>query len=284
MVPQFGNNFAKAYTPALPSSQVGFTIQPASTTDTVSPATTNVAPQTITVHGETLGDSHQVAASLGAVAATGEELQISVKLKKTVKVALHAIILQKGDNYGPTPTTPTAQQAQDYLNQVYGPQTNTYFTVTRKDYALDYDMGGAGAAVDGKFDFSPVQPFTDEQMVIENSYAKDYGVDYNVYFLHTYHDSTGDTVGHAVSGLNAAYIQDYSANTAVVTVLAHELGHLMGLVHAEIAIPGFNKAYLPGTDPTIRLMYGGIVGGPHPNPKVLVKAEWDIIAASSPKK
>lgn len=104
--------------------------------DSVSPKSTSTSPQTITVHGETLGDTRQVAIGVGTLVGQGAELHLSVKKLKTVTVALHTITLEKGNTYGPTPNAPTAQQAQDYLNQVYGTQTNTYFTVTRKDYAL----------------------------------------------------------------------------------------------------------------------------------------------------
>ena len=151
-----------------------------------------------------------------------------LKPLKTVTVALHSVILQKGDDYGPTPLAPTAQQAQDYLNQVYGPQTNTYFTVTRKDYALQYDVGGPGAAVNGKLDFRLNPPFTNEQTVLEDK-AKEYCADYNVYFVRNYYGDDPDSIGHAVTRLDAAYIQNYSGKTSVATVLAHEFGHLVVL-------------------------------------------------------
>ena len=183
MVPQYGNNFANAITPASATLGISFTIRPDSAVDSVSPAITNTSPRMITVHGETLGDTHQVGIGIGAKAGVGGELNVSIKPLKTVTVALHTITLQKGNTYGPTPHALTAQQAQTYLNQVYGPQTNTYFSVTRKDYALEYDIGGPNASVNGKLDIRVSFPFTNEQSAIED-YAKDSLSDYNIYFVH----------------------------------------------------------------------------------------------------
>lgn len=166
MVPQYGNNSVNVISPASPTFPLSFFLKPDSTVDSVSPRSTTSSPQTITVHGETLGDSLQVAFGVGTVVGRGAELHLSIKPLKTVKVAIHQITLQKGSTYGPEPNVPTAQQAQDYLNQVYGPQTNTYFTVTRSDYSLEYDFEGAGGLVDGKLDFSPIVPFTAEQIAL----------------------------------------------------------------------------------------------------------------------
>ncbi len=120
MVPPYGNNSASATTPASATLPVSFAVKPDSAVDSVSPATTGASPQTITVHGETLGDSHRVALGVGTKIGTGGGLNVSIKRLKTVTVALHVITLQKGDTYGPTPNALTAQQAQDYLNQIFG--------------------------------------------------------------------------------------------------------------------------------------------------------------------
>ena len=282
MVPQSGVNSALAYTPASANLPVSFAVKPGSAVDSVLPATTKVSPQTITVHSETPGDDHLVGLGVGNLTAKGSELQVSVKPRKTVKVAIHQIQQYDDKTLGPAPNAPTAAQAQAYLNQVYGPQTNTYFTVTRTDYLLDYDTGGGpNGAPDGKLNFRSNQPFTSEQRVLED-YAKDSSADYNVYFVHDYLGDGPDSVGHAVTRLDAAYILDYSERTSVVTVLAHEFGHLLGIeYHADLAV-SFNPGYLPGTDPTIRLMYSGILSSPHPDPKVLIKAEWDTISSSKP--
>ncbi len=280
MVPQYGNNFAKAITPASATMGISFTVRPDSTVNSVSPATTSISPQMITVHGETLGDTHQIGIGIGAKAGVGGELNVSIKKLKTVTVALHAITLQKGDTYGPTPNALTAQQAQAYLNQVYGPQTNTYFTVTRKDYVLQYDLGGgSNGAPNGKLDVRSTQPFTGEQLVLEQ-FAKDGYANYNIYFVHDYlGDGSTASIGKSVTDLNTAYIKDYSGHTAAATVLAHELGHLLGITyHADLNLT-VNPWYLPGTNPTVRLMYSAI-DGPTTNPKILVKAEWDTIGQS----
>lgn len=76
MVPQYGNNSVDVISPASPTFPISFFLKPDSAVDSVSPKSTTTSPQTITVHGETLGDDHQVAFGVGTLVAQGMELHL----------------------------------------------------------------------------------------------------------------------------------------------------------------------------------------------------------------
>ena len=163
--------------------------------------------------------------------------------------------------------TPAAATLQDYLNQVFGIQTNTYFTVTRSDFASDHDINKNGI-FDIRINFGI---FTDEENLIATHRT---GADFDIFYFSTYSPESS-SVGVTKQG-GFAYVRDGS--TQILNTTAHEVGHLLGLMHATDAMLSYtqqNPAYLPGTDHKKRLMTTNEQPGIAPT--LLIKPEWDII-------
>jgi hypothetical protein len=169
---------------------------------------------------------------------------------------------------------PSASDLQTYLNQVYGVQANLYFTVTRSDFSVDYDV-----KKDGTLDVILRQDLQSEgQNIIDGN--KSSGVRFNVFYVKDFQGIpvSGTMPDHTKAGYAyypyaLAYVRDCSSIQQVAT---HEIGHLLNLAH-----PGFpflpsrdpNPAYIP--DPAVpkRLMYPTSSG----SNTFLIKPEWDII-------
>lgn len=167
-------------------------------------------------------------------------------------------------NLVPT-NTPAAAALQLYLNQVFGVQTNTFFTVTRSDFTINYDLNRNDA-----LNMTGIMARGPEEIAIANTAEVANAI--NVYYVKNF--LFGDAVGKALDTI--AYVKDAATNKPYVT--AHEIGHCMGLKHSDDALtPGFRKpnpGYLFGVDHKLQLMYAAEL----PNaPILLIKGEWDVV-------
>jgi hypothetical protein len=117
-------------------------------TATFSPATLQAKDIQIQVTGTgTTSQDSQVTLKLGdQLNSLSNPLRVKTMKKRTVKVALHKVRGLDKNGVETTPRFfPTKEDLQNYLNKVYGRQTNTFFDVTVYDEpAVDFDSNDDG--------------------------------------------------------------------------------------------------------------------------------------------
>ena len=272
MVPEYGSNYAKAHTPANSSFTMTFAAQ---STDpgagiTVSPSSTGTSPETITVGaGLTSGSASQIAAGVPGSIGIGGELHLDVKQYKHVTVGVHEIIQKSGTNPAVhAENVPSAGDLQAYLNQVYGAQTNTYFTVVREGYTLNYDPTNKGVAI-----IDETNRTGGFQMGMIRSIGRHTNTkyDFNLYYVHKV-STAGDSTGYSFKDFNDTII-GANSGSIINMVAAHEIGHLLGLMHPEDVNSG---AQYDPSSPWNNLMHHNVNG------TLLVQPQWDIINPYSP--
>ncbi len=164
---------------------------------------------------------------------------------------------------------PSETDFETYLNKVFGIQANIYFTVTRTDKVMDYDIAESEEEPRNKMlDMTGSLPFGPEETILQTG-AGTPGVDINIYFVHSF--NYGNAIGKAVPP-RVAYVKNTNADLKQVAV--HEIGHCLGIPYHANELPDFNPAFLKGKDATQRLMYAPYHDIADP---VLIKAEWDLI-------
>jgi hypothetical protein len=121
-------------------------------------------------------------------------------------------------NLAPT-AVPTAASLQTFLNAVWGRQANIFFTVTRTDAVLNYDLNRDGQLAD------PPDFVSFDEVDVLRTGAADAGADYNVYYVRVY----SHPFAFADEGRHEAWVGD-AKNGTTDYVTAHEVGHLLGRV------------------------------------------------------
>lgn len=281
MVPQYASNSCLVYSGASASSTLSLAIR--NGTGTVTPSSTSNNPETITVTGVS-GSTSSVNYGIGSSPiCSGTGLGITVKPYQNITIAMHVIT---GTSAATTPTSaPSASALQNYLNTVFGLQTNTYFTVTDSDATVNYDLNG-----NGKLDLGPnANTYSNEELAIKSACYSS-SARFNIYFVHAVSCQYGDAAGVTSQPHNTAYIGDPTGIVNILNVTAHEVGHLFGITgHSNektitkngstIPNPTFVQPTTPSPAPgqpspdlTDRLMYYQTAGG-----TLLVKPEWDFI-------
>ena len=218
MVPKSGTNKAKAeIDPASRASQVTFESADRAKA-TVSPAAAAASPQTVTVTGVAKGGTTINAKKAGASQVLAS-MAVDVKERVDKTVEIHGITeTSNTPNLVPT-SVPGDAALQTYLNDtVWGKQANVFFTVTRSDKNVAYDLDSNGKLAD------PVLvSATSAEINAISTAAKAGGVDFNIYYINEME------VPHAftIRSRGEAWIQDTHVNSTV-NVTAHELGHALG--------------------------------------------------------
>lgn len=122
---------------------------------------------------------------------------------------------------------PTAAALEYHLNNVaWGRQANIYFTVTRQDHIINYDLD-RNSLLNDPYQFpSGIYKVPEDWAEIDQITltAKDSGADYNVYYVKGYEYPVALTV----SSRDEAWVGDQKSGT-VAYITAHEVGHLLGV-------------------------------------------------------
>jgi hypothetical protein len=277
MVPEGGANWVKAFTPAALLAPVNFSIQPAGSPETASPPTTTLSPTTLTVNGGQSGDNSAVDVAMPSDPTISGTLKISVKPHQVRNVVIHKVTQfyandMSKQNIWPA-NVPDADELRDYLNGVFGGQTNTWFNVTFNAFTVDYDEVEMDrdlypqAMRNGKLDLleAGLTRTAEEDVLASHAVANAI----NIYYVR---DMTGweldisqgkyvpdnKTKGINRRSMNTIYMCDGAWNTLHDT--AHEVGHQLKLEHRkaqECLMHEFSAPHLTGT--------------------LLVKEEWDKV-------
>jgi hypothetical protein len=89
----------------------------------------------------------------------------------------------------PPANCPSAAELAAYLNDVWGKQANVWFTVTRSDCTVNYDLDRSGTLAHPNRGAAP-NPAEAETISAE---ARDNSVDYNIYYVYAFDYSIGTT-------------------------------------------------------------------------------------------
>ena len=119
----------------------------------------------------------------------------------------------------PATTCPSAADLQAYLNEVWGRQANVWFTVTRSDHTVNYDLDFNGAMAHPEIGSAPNR---DEALAIILA-ADNPSVNYNIYYVH----DLDYAIGMTSATFGATWIAADGANSPLNNT-AHEVGHLLG--------------------------------------------------------
>ncbi|MBI3553005.1 MAG: right-handed parallel beta-helix repeat-containing protein [Elusimicrobia bacterium] len=259
MVPAGGTNSANA-TRIIPSgaaTAIRFTSADDSV-GTVTPAVAPGSPVNVVVAGVSSGFT-AIRARASPQGPTIRRMWVDVKDRLHVEVAIHAITNTSAVPPQVPVNAPTAAALETYLNdEIWGPQANVYFTVTRSDRGVPYDLDGDGGL---KFDGLG---YTDEEDAIRAAAGEYRGFGtINIYYVNNLLPDPlspfappaeeGETLGRDI------FIQDGHVGSAKM-VTAHEVGHALGqLTHS--------------TDPK-DVMYFQDLGM---NPCNVKKRDWDVV-------
>lgn len=253
MVPQYGSNSAQAITSATTTLPISFYIEPDGSQEGVSPSNTTKQKEVIYVNSSAVDAHDGSAVSIAPEGVLGKDrsLQISVKEYQLITVGIHAITQVSGTTRI-EPNAPLAGDLESYLNCVYGPQTNTYFYVDRKDYEFDFDPTGT---VD--LSGSTLASAAQVTLKIIRETAQNTSRDFNIYYVpHIIAPSdpaTRDSCGLAYYLAQDTIIDERGG----LLTAAHEIGHLFGLGHRDVPANGLMLHITEGC--------------------FLLKEEWDVI-------
>lgn len=264
---------------------------------------------------EETGLKLELSNSQGGVANTSPNAPIGVKIMKrrTVKVALHPMVLRKaGQPDNPPDLFPastgaekaaTKKMVEDRLNDIYGQQVNAFFDVEVLDPVFaDYDAAGVDGAGIGYFGIGERASASPDRRSPDNGANIDIwalgGVTLTFTGVAPQKSATGDweeILGFAFPGpnqdpriilngdfgtlTNGHFVPAESARKPLLDALAHEIGHvLIGRGHPDGPTDMFHlhgPAPLPETDRAVRLM--SRTANLDKPATLLVKAEWDKI-------
>jgi hypothetical protein len=117
---------------------------------------------------------------------------------------------------------PTATQVEDFLNtKAWGNQANVHFTVTRTDHVVNYDLD-RNMSLGDPVGYQTIPALPNELKAINNSLARNAGVDYNYYVTDRV------DVPIAITQYSPDIVMSEDSSTApFLIIMAHECGHLL---------------------------------------------------------
>jgi hypothetical protein len=113
---------------------------------------------------------------------------------------------------------PSDQDILEYLNDVsWGKQANVHFTIIRYEHDINYDLNRDGMLGDPE-----ISGWNEVNAVRA---VRAYEADYNIYYVHSYEIPIGMTI------FDETFTQGTGpGGPSVENHLAHEVGHLLGIV------------------------------------------------------
>lgn len=248
----------------------------------------------------------------GTLESLSTPFKIKAMKKRTVKVAVHKVfgIDAQGNQTQPA-NFPTKADLEDYLNKVYGRQTNTFFEATMYD-----EKGPAGIGI--QFDIASNSPNTlpdlriiadiaDPELILATPNPKSEGdpatanidvwvIGGGVHLIGAHGPGYGFHLGAEFEGkviiggdLLGKTGTPSELSAILLHVFAHEIGHvLMGWGHpdegdgrAEVMwkMSFSDRRWQRDARDTTRLMCSSDGSDPKKPGKQLIKKEWDLIEA-----
>jgi hypothetical protein len=156
----------------------------------------------------------------------------------------------------PPANCPSEAELAAYLNEVWGKQANVWFSVTRSDCTVNYDLDRSGTLA------YPVPPVPIERALEAeaiSSAAKDGTVHYNIYYTRPVDDENGVVVAFTRSGRPETWLGG-EGTASILHTSAHEVGHLLERAGHS-------------TDP-LDLMFPT---GQETDPRRVLKDDWDMV-------
>lgn len=147
---------------------------------------------------------------------------------------------------------PTAAALQTHLNAIWGLQANIFFAVTRTDAVRNYDLNRDGNLSDPP-DFGSFN-----EVDAMSAGVADPAVNFNIYFVRGY----SHPVAYTETTRDEAYVGDAKLpTTTALFVVAHEMGHLLGMIGHNSSSP-------------LNLMFDGDQGT---NPCEVRRSDWRAV-------
>jgi len=144
---------------------------------------------------------------------------------------------------------PSASELENYLSDtVWGRQANVYFTVTRTDTTMNYDLDR-----NCKLAF-PTNSMAECDAI--SAAAKNSSTDFNIYYV----AAVDQAIGWTINAYGETWTAANGANSPV-NHTAHEVGHLLGIINYEST-----------NSLDVMLSYGD-----PSNPYRVIRHDWNIV-------
>lgn len=304
MVPQGGENKVDAISgSAIPDLDLELQ-GPGQTSISVAPEMVDEGAEELTLTAGVVGELEYLAAEAGSFGGPYPLLRLAVYPHVEIEVTVHPIGRNSpGENPVPPFHSFTKEEIETYLNRIYEDQANVSFDVTVLplvnvdwDLATEVEFSGYGSERlderNKKLNVlsNGLTAISSEEQALLTASPPSTGID--VYFVNSGSEMEYHIIDPAknsdliipISGVartrqnedHYVIVTDFETfPSTLLDTLAHELGHiLIGSGHSDTSD---YPCYIPGTDPTVRLMISGNASVVEKTHRTLLKCEWDKI-------
>lgn len=153
-----------------------------------------------------------------------DEIKIDVLKRYDKTLRMDAITSSSAPNLEPV-NVPTSQSATQYLDKTWGIQANVHFSVYEKSYNLTYDRNG-----DGHLNIQREGGMRTAEELDIIRHVDTVGVDHVAAFVRSFDSDV--VVGRALERSLCIITTDTAVDK--VNIMAHELGHMILRMRAEI--------------------------------------------------
>jgi len=148
---------------------------------------------------------------------------------------------------------PSAADLESYLNDVWGKQANIYFSVTKSNIQVNYDLDRSNTLAHPSL--GPAANPAEDNAI--STAAKDTSVDFNIYYVFIRDQTIGTTNITRGETWTAANGDNTSLNHT-----AHEVGHLLSIPESGHSTDQSDLMYRAGIST---------------NPTRVIKRDWDTV-------